>query len=333
MVLMLEPLHACNLRCAGCGRIREYASTLGQTLSVEECLEAARECGAPIVSVCGGEPLLYQELPTLLDLLVQAGKHLYLCTNGQMLEPYLPKLLAVKNRRLRSRCFLNVHLDGPPALHDAITGTEGSFERAMTGIVAAKKAGFRVYTNTTVYRQAASDGSSFDEKGTVATLVELAERLAAVKIDGMMISPGYGYQAVLEEQTRPLPTVDDSFFLTRSEIEALFRLIRVKMKKYRLTATPMFLDFLSGDLSLPCAAWANPTRNVAGWRAPCYLIGDAHYRTYREWLEKTDWEKIGPANDPRCRNCMTHCGFEPSAVLAPKNLGQLLKLARWQICG
>lgn len=191
MVLMLEPLHACNLRCSGCGRIREYPETIGQTMTVDACLEAALECGAPIVSVCGGEPLLYKELTELLDRLLDAGKHLYLCTNGQILEASIPKLLAVKNRRLKKRCYLNVHLDGPAVLHDAVVEKPGAFERALSGIRAAKRAGFQVYTNTTVYAAT-----------TVDDLIEMAKIVSAEKVDGLMISPAYGYRAVLDEAAR-----------------------------------------------------------------------------------------------------------------------------------
>ena len=336
MVLMLEPLHACNLRCSGCGRIREYRDTLAQTMSVAECLTAVRECGAPIVSVCGGEPLLYRELPELLDRLLGMGRHIYLCTNGLLLEESLPKLLGVKNRRLKKRLYLNVHLDGPAALHDAGVEHPGAFERALRGIHAAKKAGFRIYTNTTVYRPT-----------TIDALLELADTLTRAKIDGMMISPGYSYQAVLDEHNAggsdtasPSDShisaespCDDPLFRDRASIQAFFREVRERMKNYRLTATPLFIDFLCGERELTCAAWANPTRNIRGWRGPCYLIADQHYATYCELLEKTDWSRLGPGNDPRCRDCMTHCGFEPASVLAAQSLGQIARLTKWQFFG
>lgn len=315
MVLMLEPLHACNLRCTGCGRIREYPKTIGQTMTVEECLAAASQCGAPIVSVCGGEPLLYKELPELLDRLLDAGKHIYLCTNGQILEESIPKLLSVKSKRLKKRCYLNVHLDGPAKVHDQVVEKVGAFDRALAGIRAAKKSGFRLYTNTTVYAQT-----------TVDDLIDMAKTLSAENIDGLMISPAYGYEAV-----KAAGTSAEALFMDRPRIEAFFREVRRRMGGYRLTATPMFFDFLTGQRKLSCAAWANPTRNVAGWRSPCYLIGDAHFSTYRELLEKTDWEKIGPGRDERCRDCMTHCGFEPASVLAVKSPAQIVRVALWQL--
>lgn len=326
MVLMLEPLHACNFHCSGCGRIREYRSTLSETMSVEECAAAADECGAPIVSICGGEPLLYRELSELIDRLLRDGRHLYLCTNGFLLEETLPKILAIKNRRLKKRLYLNVHLDGPAALHDATVERKGAFDAALRGIEAAKKAGLFVYTNTTVYRPT-----------TVDALIEMAETLTNVKIDGMMISPGYGYKTVLDEHASgmngsdALSSAEDPLFMDCEAIHIFFRELRDRMKQFRLTATPVFLDFLCGDLNLPCAAWANPTRNVRGWRSPCYLIADEHFATYRELIERTDWSKIGPNRDERCRDCMTHCGFEPASVFAVRSIRQIARLAVWQL--
>ena len=312
LVLMLEPLHACNLQCSGCGRIREYADTLGQRLSVEECMSAVTECDAPIVSICGGEPLLYADIVGLTDRILQLGKHIYLCTNGVLLEEKLGDFvrLAEKNRRTKSRLYWNVHLDGTADVHDAIACQPGTFAKALSGITAAKKAGFYVYTNTTLYKT-----------GTVSNLIALAEQLQAIKIDGMMIAPGYGYDAVR----------NDPFFLNRMEIHELFEEIRQKMKRYRITATPLYLDFLCGQRQFPCAAWANPTRNVKGWKSPCYLITDGHYETFQDFMQQTDWSKIGFGNDPRCQDCMMHCGYEPAAVLFGNRWRDLLRLAWWQL--
>ena len=312
LVLMLEPLHACNLQCNGCGRIREYADTLGQRLSIEECLHAVRECDAPIVSLCGGEPLLYPEIVDLTDQILALGKHIYLCTNGILLEEKLGGFvqLAKKNRRTRSRFYWNVHLDGTADVHDSIVGKPGTFNKTLSGITAAKKAEFYVYTNTTLYKT-----------GVVSDLVALAERLQSAKIDGMMIAPGYGYDAVQ----------NDPFFLKRTEIHELFKEIRQEMKKYRITATPIYLDFLCGDRQLPCAAWANPTRNVRGWKSPCYLITDRHCETFQDFMLNTDWSRIGLGNDPRCQDCMMHCGYEPAAVLFGNRLRDLVRTALWQM--
>lgn len=313
LVLMLEPLHACNLRCSGCGRIREYAETMHRQLSVEDCLASVDECGAPVVSICGGEPLIYNGLPELVDKTLQKGKHIYLCTNGTLLEEKLGEFidLARRNRRTKSRLYWNIHLDGTAAVHDAVTEKPGTFAKALAGIAAVKKAGFYAYTNTTLYKTS-----------NIADLTVLAEELRRIKIDGMMIAPGYGYDSVQKS---------DPFFLNRQEIYDIFKEIREKMKPYRITATPVYLDFLCGTRHLPCAAWANPTRNISGWKSPCYLITDKHYETYHEFLRQTDWTKIGFGSDPRCTDCMMHCGYEPAAVLFGNTFRDLLRTACWQL--
>lgn len=326
LVLMLEPLHACNLRCAGCGRIREYADSLGKRMTVTECLGSIQECPAPIVSICGGEPLIYADIIELVDKTLRRGKHLYLCTNGQILEEKLGDFisLARKNRRVKSRFYWNVHLDGMAPTHDAIVEKPGAFDKAFRGIVAAKEAGFYVYTNTTLYRQTGME-----------ELEKLCENLTAAGVDGMMMAPGYGYEAVKndDDELRSVSAdpAENSFFLTREETKQKFREIREKLQKYRLTATPIFMDFLCGDRELPCAAWANPTRNVKGWKGPCYLVTDKHFTTYGELLRETDWSAIGPGHDPRCEHCMMHCGFEPAAVLYGHHLRDLWRLAWWQM--
>jgi hopanoid biosynthesis associated radical SAM protein HpnH len=310
LVLMLEPLHACNLRCAGCGRIREYAATVAERLSVEECLAAVDECGAPIVSLCGGEPLIYPGIEELITGILGRHKHVYLCTNGVMLVGKLAGLPVC------DRLFINVHLDGMEATHDAMAGREGVFAKAVEGIKAAKAAGFLVYTNTTLYRET-----------DVHEIEVLFELLAELGVDGMMISPAYGYAAVQQAD----PGSAERIYMTRPEIHDKFRLARTVLRRFRLTASPVYMDFLCGRRELRCAAWANPTRNVVGWKGPCYLITDGHYRTYQEFVERTDWEKLGPGGDPRCEDCLVHCGFEPAAVFASKGLRDMLKMALWQM--
>jgi len=313
LVLMLEPLHACNLKCSGCGRIREYADTIQKRLTIDQCLHAVKECDAPIVSICGGEPLLYADIIELTDNILRLGKHIYLCTNGILLEEKIGEFIELTkhNRRTKSRLYWNVHLDGTEEIHDAIVEKTGTFAQALSGIAAAKKAGFYVYTNSTLYKSA-----------TVNDLVALAEQLQAVNIDGMMIAPGYGYDAVQNAE---------SFFLNRTEIHELFKEIRQRMKQYRITATPIYLDFLCGERLLPCAAWANPTYNVCGWKSPCYLMTDRHYDTFAAFMQQTDWSKIGFGNDPRCQDCMMHCGYEPAAVLFANRLRDLVRMALWQM--
>ena len=310
LVLMLEPLHACNLACAGCGRIREYADTVRQMLSVDECLAASDECGAPVVSVCGGEPLIYPGIEELLAKLLERKRHVYLCTNGLLLEKKVPSL------PVDGRLFVNIHLDGMEATHDQITQREGVFERAIAGLRAAKRAGLRVCSNTTIYRE-----TNLDE---IAVLFGF---LAELGVDVFMISPAYGYEAV--ERSR---AGQDRLFMTRDEVHAKFREARALLSRFKLAASPIYLDFLCGQRELTCAAWANPTRNVRGWKGPCYLVTDAHWATYRELLEATDWDNLGPGQDPRCEHCLVHCGFEPAAVLAAnRHLRDAWSMARWQM--
>jgi hopanoid biosynthesis associated radical SAM protein HpnH len=311
LVLMLEPLHACNLSCAGCGRIREYADTMHCRLSIEQCLAAVEECGAPIVSVCGGEPLIYPEIEKLVESLIEQRKHVYLCTNGTLLAKKIHAF------RPSSRLLVNVHLDGMEATHDRMVEHPGAFEEVVRGIKAAKSAGFIVCTNTTVYRD-----TDMDE---VAVLFEYLREL---DVDGCMISPAFGYAAVSDAD----PSSAADIFMTRDEIHAKFRSARTLLDRHRLTASPIYMEFLRGQRELPCAAWANPTYNVRGWRGPCYLLGDAHYETYRELVDSTDWSQLGPGGDPRCQDCLTHCGFEPAAVLtSQKGFGDVLRMAVWQM--
>ena len=311
LVLMLEPLHACNLCCTGCGRIREYASTMNRRLSIEQCMAAADECGAPIVSVCGGEPLIYPEIEVLLDSLLLQSKHVYLCTNGLLLEKKLAGL------RRSGRLFINVHLDGMEATHDRMVEREGTFAAAVRGIVAAKKAGFQVCTNTTVYKET--------DMHEIAVLFNYLYELG---VDGFMISPAFGYKAVCEGD----PQGASQIFMTREEVHAKFQLAETLLHRFRLTASPIYMEFLCGRRELECAAWANPTYNVRGWRGPCYLLGDAHYETYRELVDATDWSRLGSGGDTRCKNCLVHCGYEPAAVLTShKGIRDVVRMALWQM--
>ena len=314
LVLMLEPLFKCNLHCAGCGRIREYADHLTEMLTVEQCLDSARECGAPIISICGGEPLIYPEIGVLAERLTrELRRHVYLCTNGLMLE----KHIADGTFRPSSRFFVNGHLDGLEASHDAGACRSGVFSAAVAGIRAAVAAGFQVCTNTTLYKE-----SSVDE--TVA----LCEFLESLGVGGLMLSPAFSYETFDAEQS-------ESLFLHKEETHARFRELERRLRGRRLVTTPLYMDFLTGRRDLPCAAWANPTRNVCGWKGPCYLLTDGHYATYREMLEKTDWAALGPdGTDPRCRDCMMHSGFEPGAVMvANRSLKEGIRVALWQMGG
>jgi hopanoid biosynthesis associated radical SAM protein HpnH len=310
LVLMLEPLHACNLTCTGCGRIREYSGSIHHRLSVADCLAAVEDCGAPIVSVCGGEPLIYPEIDDLIQGLIGRKKHVYLCTNGMLLEKKLALL------RPDARLSINVHLDGMEDTHDRLVAQRGVFAAAIRGMKAAKAAGFQVCTNTTVYR-----GTEVHE------IAVLFAYLTELGVDSLMISPAYGYAAVRESD----PDAAE-IYLNREEVHEQFRQLRSLLKPFPLTASPIYLDFLCGRRNLPCAAWANPTFNVRGWRSPCYLRGEKHFAAYRELLENTDWEGLGPGQDPACEHCLVHCGFEPAAVLhSKKSLREILKMALWQM--
>ncbi len=306
LVLMLEPLHACNLTCTGCGRIREYESTITERIPLEQCLGAVEECGAPIVSICGGEPMMYPQIGPLVRGILERDRHIYLCTNGM----YIARRL--REFRPDPRFYFNVHLDGLEKTHDLCVEQEGVFRAAIEGIQAAKAAGFRVCTNTTVFKET-----------DMAEIEALFEYLRQFAVDGHMISPAYGYTAV---QTREI-------FLTRADIREKFRDIGRLARRFPISNTPSYLDFLKGDRELPCTAWGNPTYNVKGWKGPCYLITDAHHRTFEALMTETPWENYGHGGpDARCQDCMVHCGYEPSAALGINaRFGDSLKLLSWAL--
>jgi hopanoid biosynthesis associated radical SAM protein HpnH len=311
LVLMLEPLHACNLTCTGCGRIREYSTHLADRLTVEQCLASVDEAGAPIVSICGGEPLIYPEIGPLVREILKRRKHIYLCTNGMFLRKRLPEF------RPTDRFFFNVHLDGLEETHDRAVEREGVFQAAVDGIRAAKKAGFLVCTNTTIYKDT-----------DLAEIDRLFAYLTRLGVDGFLVSPAYGYQAV--QQTNPTGAAE--IFLTREDIEGKFREARGLLAKYRMMSSPIYLEFLAGQRDLSCTAWGNPTRNIKGWKGPCYLITDEHHASFRDLMENTEWERYGRGRDPRCEHCMVHCGYEPTAALGVNaRLGDSLKMLLWQL--
>jgi hopanoid biosynthesis associated radical SAM protein HpnH len=311
LVLMLEPLHACNLTCTGCGRIREYSQTIKEKLTVAECLAAVDECGAPIVSICGGEPLIYPDIGRLVRGILRRRKHIYLCTNGMFIPKHLHEF------RPTSRFFFNVHLDGLEETHDRAVERRGVFRAAVEGIKRAKQAGFLVCTNTTVFKET--------DLGEIDSLFAFLTKLG---VDGFMLSPAYGYTAVHETN----PEAAAEIFLTRDDIRAKFRQAERLLRKYRMMSSPVYLEFLSGKRELTCTAWGNPTRNVRGWKGPCYLITDEHHATFRGLMEDTDWDRYGRGKDPRCEHCMVHCGYEPSAALGVnKKLGDSLKMLMWQV--
>jgi hopanoid biosynthesis associated radical SAM protein HpnH len=305
LVLMLEPLHACNLTCTGCGRIREYESTITERIPLEKCLRAIDECGAPIVSICGGEPMMYPQLAELVEGALARGRHIYLCTNGMYIVSRLHQF------RPDPRFFFNVHLDGLRETHDIAVEREGVFDAAIEGIKAAKKAGFMVCSNTTIYRET-----------DMREIEELFEYLQQFGVDGHMLSPAYGYSAV---DTREI-------FLTREEVHEKFRDVDRLFRKFKLNSSPPYLDFLKGNRDLPCTAWGNPTYNIRGWKGPCYLITDAHWDRFEDLMSQTPWERYGRGNDARCEHCMVHCGYEPSAALGVNaKLGDSFKMLSWAL--
>lgn len=312
LVLMLEPLHACNLTCTGCGRIREYETTIKEKLSLEECLASVDEAGAPIVSVCGGEPLIYPQIGELVRSILKKRKHIYLCTNGMFIRRKLHMF------KPTTRFFFNVHLDGLAETHDKAVEREGVFAEAVEGIKAAKAAGHLVCTNTTVYKET-----------DMAEIDALFAYLTRLGVDGFMLSPAYGYAAVKKTN----PTGAEEIFLTRDQVKQKFREADKLLRKYKMATSPIYLEFLQGKREdLRCTAWGNPTRNVKGWKGPCYLITDEHHASYDDLMNETPWESYGRGNDPRCEHCMCHVGYEASAALGVNaRLGDSLKMLLWQL--
>ena len=304
LVLMLEPTHLCNLACSGCGRIREYADTIQEMMTLEECLGSVDECPAPVVTITGGEPFLYPHIHPLIEGVLARGKHIYLCTNALLLAKALDVMKPHPN------FTLNVHMDGLEETHDRILERKGTFRIAMEAIGKAKKLGFRVCTNTTIFKET-----------DLLEIEMLFSRLQEMGVDGLLVAPGFGYEAVGEK-----------LFLERREIEKKFEQVYEMSKKFRFFSTPMYLKFLKGEKKLECTPWGNPTRNPRGWKAPCYLITDAHYPTYKEMMEKTDWSRYGVGRDERCAQCMMHCGFEPTVVTEiAKSWKDMLEMAIWNM--
>ena len=305
LVMMLEPLHACNLTCTGCGRIREYESTIREVIPVEKCLKAVEECGAPIISICGGEPMIYKQLNELVGELMKRKKFVYLCTNGMFIEKRLQEF------KPSSRFFFNVHIDGLEETHDLCVERTGVFKAAVAGIKAAKAAGFLVCTNTTIYKET--------DMGEIEAMLDYLQTLGC---DGHMLSPAYSYSAV---QTKEI-------FMNRSMIHEKFKDIDRLFRRYKLNSSPIYLEFLKGERDLTCTAWGNPTYNTKGWKGPCYLMTDAHHDTFDGLINDTPWEKYGYGKDPRCENCMVHCGYEPSAALGVNGrLGDTFKMMSWAL--
>ncbi|MBV8613029.1 MAG: adenosyl-hopene transferase HpnH [Acetobacteraceae bacterium] len=303
LVLMLEPLFRCNLACAGCGKIDYPAPILNQRLSLADCIEAAEECGAPVVAIAGGEPLLHKEMPQIVRALLDRGRFVYLCTNALLLEKKLDQYAPHRN------FAWDVHLDGDRDMHDRSVSQSGVFDRAESAIRAAKARGFRVCINTTLF-----DGAEPDR------VAGFLDHVNALGVDGVMISPGYAYERA----------PDQEHFLNRRKSKELFRDIfrRGKGKDWRFNQSSLFLDFLAGNQRYRCTPWGKPTRNVFGWQKPCYLLGEGYAKTFQELMETTDWDKYGTGNYAKCADCMVHSGYEATAVMdAVRNPLKTLRVA------
>jgi len=290
LVIMLEPTLGCNIACIGCGKIREYESNKAR-LTVEECLHSAVECPAPVVSVCGGEPLIFKGIEEVIAGFVDMKRNVQLCTNALRLVDMLP--MFEPNPRLT---FV-VHLDGMQEIHDYICDYPGLWEIAVDAIRTARENGFRVTTNTTIFKETEVDD-----------VIQMMEYLTnEVGIDGMLVAPGYQYSQI-----------DPNLTMTRAEHEVKFRLIRDEVRRhgYKWLASPVYQDFLTGDRKLPCAPWGSVTRNPYGWKGPCYLLTDGIFPTYEALVNGIEWERYGPGNDHRCEHCGIHSGFEPAATIA-----------------
>jgi hopanoid biosynthesis associated radical SAM protein HpnH len=303
LILMLEPLFRCNLACSGCGKIQHPPEILKQNLTPEQCFAAVEECGAPIVSIPGGEPLMHPQIDEIVKGLIARKKFIYLCTNGLLLEKSLDKFQP-------SQYFsFSVHLDGLRDWHDTCVDRRGVFDTAVKAIKAAKARGFRVATNTTIF-----EGTNPQQ------MQEFFDFLTELGVDGMTISPGYSYEWA----------PDQDHFLKREQTRALFREIlapfRAGDKKWNFANSPLFLDFLTGEQDYECTPWGSPSYSVLGWQKPCYLLNEGHYNSFKELLDNTNWNDYGRASgNPKCADCMVHCGYEPTAAtesMQPSNIGR-----------
>jgi hopanoid biosynthesis associated radical SAM protein HpnH len=305
-VLMLEPLYTCNLACLGCA-IERHTGKLEDRLPLETCLKAVDDCGAVGVSICGGEPTIYPELPQLIAGIIQRKRHIYLCTNALLLDEKVFDVIPP-----HKRLTINVHLDGMRETHDMVSARKGVFDKAIEAIKEAKARGYHVMTNTTVFKE-----TKVDE---IEELCGLAKSLG---VDGMLISPGYQYESV-----------ERDIFLTRRDINEKFKTILGFSKEYKLSSTPMFLEFAAGMREYNCSPWSTVTFTPNGWKGPCYLIGEKYTYDWNEFWNETDWEYWESRQDSRCQNCAMHSGFEASVVNeARRNPRDMVRLAAWSFSG
>jgi hopanoid biosynthesis associated radical SAM protein HpnH len=307
LALMLEPLFRCNLACSGCGKIDYPEEILNQRLSLAECLGAVDECGAPVVSIAGGEPLLHKEMPAIVEGIIARRKFVYLCTNALLMEKKLDQYRP-------SRFFIwSVHLDGDETMHDRSVCQGGVYGRAVAAIGRAKDAGFRVNINCTLFNDAKAE--------QVAAFFDTVKGLG---VDGITVSPGYAYERAPEQE----------HFLARARTRQLFRDIFARGeggRRWAFSQSSLFLDFLAGNQTYHCTPWGNPTRTVFGWQRPCYLLGEGYAATFRELMDGTDWDAYGTGRYEKCANCMVHSGYEATAVM--DTLAHPLAAARVALAG
>ena len=304
LVTMLEPLEMCNLACAGCGRIREYQPVIDKMMPVDVALDAVKESGAPIVSIAGGEPTIHPKIDEIINRLIEQKYFVYCCTNGLLLDRMLPKIPPSKYF-----CWV-IHMDGMEEKHDESVARKGVFKKAVQGMELALSQGYRVCTNTTIFKN--SD---------VEDLWEMFRLVKEIGVEGSMISPGYDFE----------DAPDRDLFLTRRESRNIFKklLDPTRTGGMKFYNNPLYLNFLQGDREYQCTAWSNPTYTILGWRKPCYPLADEHVQDVNELYEADLWQKYGVGNDPRCANCMMHCGFESAtifqAISTPKDWATLIK--------
>jgi hopanoid biosynthesis associated radical SAM protein HpnH len=288
LVLMLEPLHACNLACLGCGRIVEYKETIRDQMPLEDALSAARECNAPIVSICGGEPLMYKHIGPLTNALIAEQKrHVMICTNAILIERFIKQVAP------SPYLSFNIHIDGMRETHDRVVDRKGIFDTCVKMIKLLKEKGYRVQTNSTIFRETTAD-----------EIEDLIKFLTSLGVDGMLVTPGYHYQVLTND-----------IYLKNEEMPQKFDRVRKLAANHKVINTPIYLDYLVGERDLLCSPWTTVTRNPQGWKGPCYLITNGHYKTFGEMHQATDWEYYRTKQDIRCRDCKLHSGFEGTVAL------------------